>query len=94
MGMFKGSGSASSNGGGDDGGGGIVAQLFRKHGDKLQGGGGGKQQYTYDADSQKYNTSSAPTDGTPAPAQMKKGGTASSRADGCATKGKTKGRMV
>jgi hypothetical protein len=26
--------------------------------------------------------------------KMAKGGTASSRADGCATKGKTKGRMV
>jgi hypothetical protein len=44
--------------------------------------------------------SSQPTgrkDGTPAPVQMKKGGkvsSASSRADGCAVKGKTKGRMV
>ena len=44
--------------------------------------------------------SSLPTgrkDGTPAPVQMKKGGkvsSASSRADGRAVKGKTKGRMV
>ena len=37
--------------------------------------------YTYDANSQKYT-------------KMKNGGTASSRADGCAVKGKTKGRMV
>jgi len=28
------------------------------------------------------------------PMGMKKGGTASARADGCATKGKTKGRFV
>lgn len=55
---------------------------------------GAAPKYTYDANSQKYSTSSAPTDGTPAPAQMKKGGTASSRADGCCVKGKTKGRMV
>jgi hypothetical protein len=38
-------------------------------------------QYTYDANTQQYSA-------------MKKGGTASSRADGCATKGKTKGRFV
>ena len=40
--------------------------------------------YTYDANSQQYT-------------KMKKGGkvsSASSRADGCAVKGKTKGRMV
>ena len=37
--------------------------------------------YTYDANSQKYT-------------KMKNGGTASSRADGCCVKGKTKGRMV
>jgi hypothetical protein len=30
----------------------------------------------------------------PSTAGMKKGGTASSRADGCAQRGKTKGRMV
>jgi hypothetical protein len=29
-----------------------------------------------------------------APKNMKKGGTASSRADGCCVKGKTKGRMI
>ena len=40
--------------------------------------------YTYDANSQQYT-------------RMKKGGkvsSASARADGCAVKGKTKGRMV
>jgi len=37
--------------------------------------------YTYDPNSQQYT-------------KMKKGGTASSRADGCCVKGKTKGRMV
>jgi hypothetical protein len=37
--------------------------------------------YTYDPNSQQYT-------------KMKKGGTASSRADGCAVKGKTKGRMI
>ena len=50
---------------------------------------GGKKEkaapkYTYDANSQKYT-------------KMKKGGkvsSASRRADGCATKGKTKGRFV
>ena len=44
----------------------------------------GEQQspkYTYDANTQQYTA-------------MKKGGTASSRADGVATKGKTKGRFV
>lgn len=33
-------------------------------------------------------------DGRSAPRKMAKGGSASSRADGCATKGKTKGTMV
>jgi hypothetical protein len=37
--------------------------------------------YTYDPNSQQYT-------------KMKKGGTASSRADGCCVKGKTKGRMI
>ncbi len=37
--------------------------------------------YTYDPNSQQYT-------------KMKKGGTASNRADGCAVKGKTKGRMI
>jgi hypothetical protein len=78
MGMFKGS-STSSGGGGE--GGGVIAQLMREHGDKLQGGGGGQQQYVYDASTQQFKG-------------MKNGGTASSRADGCAVKGKTKGRMV
>ena len=78
MGMFKGS-STSSGGGGE--GGGVIAQLMREHGDKLQGCGGGQQQYVYDASTQQFKG-------------MKNGGTASSRADGCAVKGKTKGRMV
>jgi hypothetical protein len=81
MGMFKGSSSSASPNGGSTEGGGLIAQLFREHGDKLQGGGGGKQQYVYDASTQQFKG-------------MKKGGTASSRADGCATKGKTKGRFV
>ena len=33
-------------------------------------------------------------DGKSAPRKMAKGGSASSRADGCATKGKTKGTMI
>ena len=37
---------------------------------------------SYDPSTQQYTT------------KMKKGGTASSRADGCAVKGKTKGRMI
>jgi hypothetical protein len=79
MGMFKGSGTSSGGGGGE--GGGVIAQLMREHGDKLQGGGGGQQQYTYDASTQQFKG-------------MKNGGTASSRADGCCVKGKTKGRMI
>ena len=77
--MLKLSGTSSGGGGGE--GGGLLAQLMREHGDKLQGGGGGKQQYVYDASTQQFKG-------------MKKGGTASSRADGCCVKGKTKGRMV
>ena len=93
MGFFKGmKGSASPDGGGG-GGNGLLAKLFSEHASELQGGGD-KAKYTYDANTQQYNTASAPTDGTPAPAQMKKGGTASSRADGCCVKGKTKGRMI
>jgi hypothetical protein len=65
--------------GGGGGGGGAIAKLFQEH-PELQGGGG-KSQYIYDADKQQYSA-------------MKKGGTASSRADGCATKGKTKGKFV
>ena len=37
---------------------------------------------SYDPSTQQYTT------------KMKNGGTASSRADGCAVKGKTKGRMI
>jgi hypothetical protein len=33
-------------------------------------------------------------DGRSAPRKLAKGGSASSRADGCATKGKTKGTMI
>jgi len=80
MGFFKGmKGSVEPNGGGT-GGGGVLAQLFREHAGELQGGNPNAR-YAYDPDAQEY---------TP----MKKGGTASSRADGCATKGKTKGRMI
>ncbi len=77
--MLKLSGTSSGGGGGE--GGGLLAQLMREHGDKLQGGGGGKQQYVYDASTQQFKG-------------MKNGGTASSRADGCAIQGKTKGRMI
>ena len=77
--MFKGSSTSSGGGGGE--GGGIIAKLMREHAGELQGGGGGKQQYVYDASTQQFKG-------------MKKGGTASSRADGCCVKGKTKGRMV
>lgn len=35
-----------------------------------------------------------PKPGLPEPKKMAKGGTASSRADGCAQRGKTKGRIV
>jgi hypothetical protein len=81
MGFFKGMKGSVSPDGGDSGGGGILAQLFREHSGELQGGGGGKQQYVYDASTQQFKG-------------MKNGGTASSRADGCAVKGKTKGRMI
>lgn len=77
---------------------GLFAELPEKIAELIRGKKeGAAPKYTYDANSQKYSTSSAPTDGTPAPAQMKKGGkvsSASSRADGIATKGKTKGRFV
>jgi hypothetical protein len=76
--MFKGTSTSSGGGGGE--GGGIIAKLMREHAGELQGGGG-KQQYVYDASTQQFKG-------------MKNGGTASSRADGCAVKGKTKGRMV
>jgi len=69
-----------SGGGDGGGGGGMIAKLFQEH-PELQDGGGGKQQYVYDASTQQFKG-------------MKKGGTASSRADGCCVKGKTKGRMV
>jgi hypothetical protein len=80
--MFKGSSTSSGGGGGE--GGGIIAKLMREHAGELQGGGGGKQQYVYDAGTQQFKG-------------MKKGGkvsSASSRADGCAVKGKTKGRYL
>ena len=84
MGFFKGlSGSASPNGGSTDGGGGFfgagLIKLLREHSGELQGGSG--QQYIYNPDTQQYTA-------------MKKGGTASSRADGIAQRGKTKGRFV
>ena len=40
------------------------------------------------------NTQMPKTDEMGNPTGMKNGGTASSRADGCAVKGKTKGRMI
>jgi len=43
--------------------------------------GGNQKKYTYDPNAQQYTA-------------MKKGGTASSRADGIAQRGKTKGRFV
>jgi hypothetical protein len=81
MGMFKGSGTSSGGSGGDGGGffGSALKKLFAEHAGELQGGG--KQQYVYDASTQQFKG-------------MKNGGTASSRADGCAVKGKTKGRMI
>jgi hypothetical protein len=63
------------------GGNGMLAKLFNEH-PELQGGN--QKKYTYDANAQQYTA-------------MKQGGkvsTASKRADGCATKGKTKGRFV
>ena len=36
----------------------------------------------------------SPEPGEQKPRKMAKGGTASARADGCATKGKTKGRII
>jgi len=56
----------------------MLAKMANQH-PELQGGD--QKKYTYDADKQQYTA-------------MKKGGTASSRADGCVTKGKTKGRFV
>jgi hypothetical protein len=78
MGLFKGSGSTSSNGGGDSGGGFFGSAIAKLLREKTEGA---SPKYTYDANSQQYT-------------KMKKGGTASSRADGCAVKGKTKGRFV
>jgi len=79
MGLFKGMKGSVEPNGGDTGGGGPLAQLLREHG----GGQGGNPnaKYAYDPNTQQY-------------AAMKKGGSASSRADGCCTKGKTKGRMI
>ena len=52
---------------------GLFAELPEKIAELIRGKKeGAAPKYTYDANSQKYSTSSAPTDGTPAPAQMKK----------------------
>ena len=80
MGLFKGMKGSVEPNGGDTGGGGPLAQLLREHSSESQGGGG-QQQYVYDSSTQQFKG-------------MKSGGTASSRADGCCVKGKTKGRMI
>ena len=81
MGLFSGSASASPDGGSTEGGG-MLAKLFREHASELQGSGSGKQQYVFDPSTQQFKG-------------MKKGGmTASTRADGIAQKGKTKGKFV
>jgi hypothetical protein len=79
MGLFKGMKGSVEPSGGDTGGGGPLAQLFREHGGRQ--GINPNAKYAYDPDAQQYTS-------------MKKGGTASSRADGCCVKGKTKGRMI
>jgi hypothetical protein len=53
---------------------------------KAKQDGAGSPSYTYDPVSQTYQQVGG--------RGMKKGGTASSRADGCAVRGKTKGRIV
>ena len=81
MGMFKGSSTSSGGGGGD--GGGLIAQLMREHPEMR---GGKKRNYNDDLAASKAVN--------PGVQMMKKGGSASARADGCAVKGKTKGRIV
>jgi hypothetical protein len=82
MGMFKGSSTSSGGGGGE--GGGVIAQLMREHPEMR---GGKKRNYNDDLAASKAVN--------PGVQMMKKGGmTASKRADGCAVKGKTKGRIV
>jgi len=68
--------------------GGADANLFNHMGEMMEritgsqaGGNANTTKYTYDPNAQQYTA-------------MKKGGTASSRADGIAQKGKTKGRFV
>ena len=81
MGMFKGSSTSSGGGGGD--GGGLIAQFMREHPEMRSGK---KRNYNEDL--------AASRAANPGVQMMKKGGSASARADGCAVKGKTKGRMV
>jgi hypothetical protein len=81
MGLLKdlfGGGLKQPSGGDPAGGDGMLAKMFSEH-PELQNGGGNTK-YTYDSNAQQYTA-------------MKKGGTASSRADGIAQRGKTKGRM-
>jgi hypothetical protein len=77
--MFKGSSTSSGGGGGE--GGGVIAQLMREHPEMR----GGKKAST---------TLAAFKSANPGVKMMKKGGSASARADGCAVKGKTRGRFV
>jgi hypothetical protein len=64
------------------------SDMFRKIKEKINQGG--QYRYDYNPDDQTYTQISGPG--------MKKGGvvksSASKRADGCAQRGKTKGRMV
>ena len=78
MGFFK--GLKNAVGGGDDGGGGSGPLAKMAHANP-ESQGANQGQYTYDPNTQQFKT-------------MKNGGTASSRADGCCVKGKTKGRMI
>jgi hypothetical protein len=83
MGMFKGSSTSSGGGGGDGDGGGLIAQLMREHPEMRSGK---KRNYNEDL--------AASRAANPGVQMMKKGGSASARADGCAVKGKTRGRFV
>lgn len=63
--------------------------MFRKIKEQIDRGNSNQYQYNYNPEDQTYTQTSGPG--------MKKGGMvgkASKRADGCAQRGKTKGRMV
>ena len=81
MGMFKGSSTSSGGGGGE--GGGVIAQLMREH-PEMRGG----KKSNYNDDLAAFKSAN------PGVKMMKKGGSASARADGCAVKGKTRGKFV